>query len=139
MKKKLKIKIAIIILLIISALVLFFTGTYDYLKIKVINYFENTVNRTGLELIKGTGSLIDKAALGSLEDSGIKGEEYNFNNIDNPYYAISQVNMYVDATITLIAEGDTFKIKDVLKEYGFYFVSEKKIWSKDGSESKIKR
>lgn len=88
MKKKIKIKLVIILLLIISALVIFFTGTYDYIKIKAINYFENTVNKTGLELIKGTGSLIDKASLESLEDSGIKGEEYNFNNIDNPYYAI---------------------------------------------------
>ena len=112
MKKKLKIKIAIIILLIISALVLFFTGTYDYLKIKVINYFENTVNRTGLELIKGTGSLIDKAALGSLEDSGIKGEEYNFNNIDNPYYAIledDEKRLYKQIYANMIKKEKNFK------------------------------
>lgn len=88
MKKKTIFKLIILTIIIISALVVYFTGTYDTFKVKVINYFENTLNRNGLELIKGTGSLIDKATISSLEDSGITGSNYSFNTIDNAYYGI---------------------------------------------------
>ena len=92
MKKKTIVKLIIVIILIISGLLIYFTGTYESLKVKAINYFENTLNKKGVELIKGTGSLIDKATLSSLEDSGITGSNYNFNSIDNVYYSILEDN-----------------------------------------------
>ena len=88
MTKKKTIKLIVIIILLISVITIYFTGTYDYLKVKTINYFDTLLNKKGLELIKGSGSLIDKANVKGLEDSGIKGENYNFNSIDNAYYAI---------------------------------------------------
>ncbi len=54
-----------------------------------------------------------------------------------PYYTVSQSNMYVDAVITLVVEGETYKVRNVLKEYGFYFVYEKKIWKKQVKASEI--
>ncbi len=68
-----------------------------------------------------------------LMESGVSETE----DKNTPYYTVSQVNMYVDAAIMLIAEGDTFKIKDVLKEYGFYFVSENRIWKKQIKASEL--
>ena len=88
MKKGTKIKLILVLLIIISAIIMYFTGTYNYIKIKTINYFESTLNRRGLELIEGTGSLIDKAALSTLNDSGITGQELSFNTIDNAYFRV---------------------------------------------------
>ena len=88
MKKKTKNKIIIIIIFILSAFVIYFTGTYDKLKAKTINYFENTFNKSNLKLIQGTGNLIDKASLSTLEDSKITGSNYSFNTIDNAYFRV---------------------------------------------------
>ena len=92
MRLKTKIKIIIIIIFAIAAAIIYFTGTYDSLKIKAINYFENTINKKGIDLISGTGKLIDQAKVGSLEDSKITGSEYSFNSIDNAYYRILEEN-----------------------------------------------
>ena len=40
-----KIKILIIILIVISASILYFTGIYDDLRIKAINYIEKKINK----------------------------------------------------------------------------------------------
>ena len=83
-----KIKILIIILIVISASILYFTGIYDDLRIKTINYIETKINKKGIELITGKGSLIDKTKVDTLEDSGISGSKYTFNSIDNAYYKV---------------------------------------------------
>ena len=46
------------------------------------------------------------------------------------YYRIEETSMHIKAIIYLIADGDTYKVKDILKEYGFYYDSEKKKWKK---------
>ena len=92
MKKRTIFKLILLLIIILSALIIYFTGTYDSLKVKFINYFESTLNKSGLELIKGTGSLIDKATVSSLEDSKITGSNYTFNTIDNAYYGILEDN-----------------------------------------------
>lgn len=92
MKKNTIFKLILLLIIVITAIVIYFTGTYDTLKVKFINYFETTLNRNGLELVKGTGSLIDKATISSLEDSKITGSNYSFNTIDNVYYSILDDN-----------------------------------------------
>ena len=92
MKLRTKIKIYFAIILAIAAAILYFTGTYNKLKIKAINYFESTIQKRGIELIKGTGSLIDKAKISSLEDSKITGKNYTFNSIDNAYFKVLEEN-----------------------------------------------
>ena len=44
------------------------------------------------------------------------------------YYKIEEAEMHIKAIIYLIAEGDTYKFKDTLKEYGFYYKPEDKTW-----------
>ena len=112
MKKKTIVRIIILVIIIISASLLYFTGTYDSIKVKAINYFEEKLNRNGLELITGKGSLIDKATLSSLEDSGINGSNYSFNSIDNAYYRVledEEKELYKQIYANIIAVKKSFK------------------------------
>ena len=120
MKKKTIFKLIILVIIIISALILYFTGTYESLKVKAINFFENSLTRKGVELVKGEGGLIDKATIASLEDSGITGSNYNFNSIDNAYYAILEDNekeLYKQIYANIIEVKKSFKpVVDINKD-----------------------
>ena len=120
MKKKTIFKLIVLVIIIISALVLYFTGTYESLKVKAINFFENSLTRNGIELVKGEGSLIDKATIASLEDSGITGSNYNFNSIDNAYYAILEDNekeLYKQIYANIVEVKKSFKpVVDINKD-----------------------
>lgn len=112
MKKKTIVKIIILVIIILTATLLYFTGTYDSLKVKAINFFEEKLNRHSLELITGKGSLIDKATLSSLEDSGVNGSNYSFNSIDNAYYRIleeDEKELYKQIYANIIEVKKNFK------------------------------
>lgn len=49
-------------------------------------------------------------------------------NTKQPYYVISDSNMYIDAVVYIKAEGNTYEKREILKEYQFYFKKEKKLW-----------
>lgn len=44
------------------------------------------------------------------------------------YYRIENPDMYVDAIVYIVADGNTYEKREVLKEYHFYFKKENKMW-----------
>lgn len=44
----------------------------------------------------------------------------------DPYYVITDPSMHIDGIIYILAQGQTYDAREILKEYGFFFSKEKK-------------
>lgn len=63
-----------------------------------------------------------------LTGSSISKQPAEYVELPGPYYIIVQPEMYVDAIIYIVAEGNTYDRRDHLKKYHFYYSKEKKTW-----------
>lgn len=68
------------------------------------------------------------------EELGISPEPEN----KSPWYAIEHPGDAPDPIVTIPAYGNTYSVKDALKEYHFYFDSEKKLWVRKVQESRVR-
>jgi len=77
--------------------------------------------------------LADDMEVFLLEGQGI----YSERNNKEPYYEVCIQNLYVDAVIPIVAFGNTYDCREVLKEHGFRFDRETKNWVKKVPTSKL--
>ena len=71
------------------------------------------------------------------EEEHLKGLGIHSEKEQSPYYIVSSNTMLVDAMISIVAEGNTYECKETLKEYGFVFDKNKKIWKRKVRASTI--
>jgi hypothetical protein len=122
--KKLK---YLIIVVLIAVVVLSCYNNYDMIKNKVETIFNKglvVANKTGLDLIDATGNLISDSEAKNLNDSGISGDDYNFDTTYYPYYGFlndNEKNLYrkiyanVSSMETTFVPNSSIGVKEVQK------------------------
>ena len=74
----------LIIFFLVCGIVFFSYNIYSYMNGSTDNFFSIAMSNSGKKNIIGT--LIEDSA--KLEDSGVKGDKYDFNSLYNPYYSL---------------------------------------------------
>ena len=79
----------IIIFFLVCGIVFFSYNIYSFMNGKEDNILSIAMSK-GINALSGSGTLIGNNT--KLEDSGIKGNEYDFNSVYNPYYSLLDNN-----------------------------------------------
>ena len=98
----------LIIFFLVCGIVFFSYNIYSFVNGKEDNILSIAMNK-GVSALSGSGTLIGNNT--KLEDSGIKGNEYDFNSVYNPYYALLDTNskkLYKQIYANTIEYKDTF-------------------------------
>ena len=103
-------------------------------QLKQNGYRWNGIEQVWEKMLRGKADIEEQI----LKDLGILKQPNKYVILPGPYYTIINPEMYIDAIVYIVAEGNTYDRRDRLKEYHFYFSKKEKMWLCKVKSSELK-